>query len=117
MTVLRNARNRALLILAVSIFLACSNSSRPSDFRVGATRQAVLESFGAPIRQQTFSKQDDAIWGPIEDFWVRVPLNSSVEVWSYQVKGGTVELYFVDKSEWVQGKGFAPEGVVYEANQ
>ncbi len=113
MTVLRNARSRVLFILAVSVVLACSNSPRPGDFQVGATRQQVLESFGAPSLRQTYSKQDDAIWGPIEDFWARVPLNSTVEVWSYQVKGGTVELYFVDESERVQGKGFAPEGVVY----
>ena len=113
MTVVRNARNLALLILAVSVVLACSNSPRPGDFKVGATRQQVLESFGAPSLRKTYSKQDDAIWGPIEDFWARVPLNSSVEVWSYQVKGGTLELYFVDESERVQGKGFAPEGVVY----
>ncbi len=113
MTVLRNARNRALFILAVSFVLACSNSPRPGDFQVGATRQHVLESFGVPSLRQTYSKQDDAIWGPIEDFWARVPLNSSVEVSSYQVKGGTLELYFVDESERVQGKGFAPEGVVY----
>ena len=113
MTVLRNSRNLALLILAVSVVLACSNSPRPGDFKVGATRQQVLESFGAPSLRQTYSKQDDAIWGPSEDFWARVPLNSSVEVWSYQVEGGTLELYFVNESERVKGKGFAPEGVVY----
>jgi hypothetical protein len=113
MTVVRNARSRALLILAASVVLACSNSPQPSDFNVGATRQQVLESFGAPSLRQTYSKRDDAIWGPIEDFWARIPLNSTVEVWSYQVNGGTVELYFVDESERVQGKGFAPEGVVY----
>jgi hypothetical protein len=90
MTFLRNARNLALLILAVSVVLACSNGPRPGDFKVGATRQQVLESFGAPSLRQTYSKQDDAIWGPIEDFWARVPLNSSVEVWSYQVEGGTL---------------------------
>lgn len=113
MTVVRNARNLVLFILAVSVVLACSNSPRPGDFKVGATRQQVLDSFGVPSLRQTYSKQHDAIWGPIEDFWARVPLNSNVEVWSYQVEGGTLELYFVDESERVQGKGFAPEGVVY----
>ena len=44
---------------------------------------------------------------------MQVPLESTVEVWSYEVKGGAVELYFVDESERVRGKGFAPEGVDY----
>lgn len=105
--------DRLLFILALSFVPGCSNYPGPGDFNVGATRQEVLESFGAPSSRQTFTKQDGAIWGPIEDFWMQVPLKSTVEVWSYEVKGGVVELYFVDESERVQGKGFAPEGVDY----
>ena len=108
-----------LFSLAVAVFavLACSNTPSASDFRVGATREEVLESFGAPSRQQSLRKTSEAIWGPIEDFWSRVPLNSTVEMWAYRVEGGTVELYFIDQSEWVQGTGFAPEGAVFEGNE
>jgi hypothetical protein len=102
--------------VALLVGLACSNTPQPSDFRVGATRDEVLESFGAPSRKQSFVKRDDAIWGPIEDFWPRVPPGSTVEVWAYRVQGGTLELYFIDESERVQGTGFAPEGAVFEAD-
>ena len=44
-------------------------------------------------------------------------MGSSVEVWVYRVEGGSVELYFIDASERVQGTGFAPEGAVFEANR
>lgn len=116
-TVLRLLRSRTLLALAVSVVLACSNTPGPGDFRIGATRAEVLESFGPPARQQTFLKTSEAIWGPIEDFWSRVPLNSTVEVWAYRVEGGTVELYFIDHSDQVQGTGFAPEGAVFEGGR
>lgn len=96
--------------------LACSNTPKPSDFHVGATRKEVLETFGVPSREQSFVKTGEAIWGPIEEFWSQVPLNSTVEIWAYRVQGGTVELYFVDGSERVQGTGFAPEGAVFEAD-
>lgn len=112
----RFLRSRALLVATVVPGLACSNTPRPSDFRVGATREEVLESFGAPSREQSFFKTGEAIWGPIEEFWSQVPLNSTVEVWAYRVEGGSVELYFVDESERVQGTGFAPDGAVFEAD-
>lgn len=106
----------APLVVAVFVVMACSKTPSPDDFRVGATREQVLDSFGVPARQQSFLKTGEAIWGPIEDFWSRVPMNSTVEVWTYQVKGGSVELYFIDESVRVQGTGFAPEGAVFEGS-
>ena len=112
----RFSRSRVLFAATLVLGLTCSKAPRPSDFRVGTTREELLESFGAPSREQSFFKTGEAIWGPIADFWSRVPLNSTVEVWAYRVQGGTVELYFVDDSERVQGTGFAPEGAVFEAD-
>lgn len=95
----------------------CDAPPRAEDFRVGATRSEVLEAFGAPSRTQSLRKVDAAIWGPIEDFWPRVPDGSRVDVWTYRVDGGDLELYFIDGSERVQGLGFAPEGAVFEADR
>ena len=108
---------RAPLGIALFLTLACSNTPSPGDFRVGATRAEIVEVFGAPVRKQTIVKKGNAIWGPIEDFWSRVPLDSTVEVWAYRVEGGAIELYFVDESDQVQGTGFAPEGAVFEGKQ
>jgi hypothetical protein len=95
----------------------CAGPPKAEEFRVGATRSEVLEAFGAPLQKQSFRKTHEAIWGPIEDFWPRVPDGSSVDVWTYRVEGGDLELYFVDGSERVQGLGFAPEGAVFEAGR
>jgi hypothetical protein len=104
----------------VAIISATANCSRPaelpapSEFRIGATRAEILEAFGPPFREQTFYKTGDAIWGSIEEFWPQVSAGSTVEVWSYLVQAGTLELYFIDSSPHVQGKGLAPTGAVFE---
>ena len=87
-------------------------------------RSIVLATFGSPDQEQIMFKQSAAIWGPIEEFWVKVPDRAKVEIWSYEsraqlVEGsaettrGSTELYFVDDSPTVRGVGFAPKGVVY----
>lgn len=94
--------------------LGCGDLPAPGDFQVGASRSEILAAHGAPARKQSLTKTGPAVWGPIEDFWPRVPLGSSVEIWDYPVEGGTLELYFVEGSERVQATGFAPEGAVFE---
>jgi hypothetical protein len=114
-----SAGRRAWPILAVQLAVvllgapACPRTPETSDFRPGMARSRIVQQFGPPATRQTFHKSSEAIWGPIEDFWSRVPVGSTVEVWSYRVRGGSVELYFVDGSEQVQGTAFAPEGAVF----
>jgi hypothetical protein len=108
------------------MLIACDTPPRHADFEVGMSRQLVRERFGEPLRSQVMHKRDDAIWGPIEDFWSEVPLGATVEIWTYRtshetvagsdrLEPGTTELYFVDGALEVSGMGFAPEGAVYEA--
>jgi hypothetical protein len=77
------------------------------------SREQVLATFGEPQQRQSLVKSDPRIWGPIEEFWPSVKAGSRVEIWSYPARGGSVELYFVDGSPRVQGRGFAPEGAVF----
>lgn len=105
--------------LAVMLLMLTSCSETPdkpaaAEFRVGATRLEILQAFGPPAQEQLLHKSSNPIWGPIEDFWPQVPIGSKVQIWSYEVQGGRLELYFVDGSSLVQGTGFAPEGAVYE---
>jgi hypothetical protein len=112
--------------IAAGLLLACQDLPAHESFAVGASRGALLERYGEPERKTQLRKVDDRIWGPIEEFWPRVPVGSSVEVWQYRTTAeleagssrrtpGTTEIYFVDGSEQVSGLGFAPEGVVYES--
>lgn len=112
----RLGRLFAVFLLA---FPGCSRQieqPKASDFHVGATRTEILETYGTPLQEQSVHKTGNAIWGPIEEFWSQVPLGSTVDVWSYAVQGGSVELYFIDGSGRVQGIGFAPEGAVFEGD-
>ena len=112
-------RDRAVLVAAAVCWggLACSRPPTATEFQVGVTREQVIESFGVPAHEEWLLKTDEVIRGPIETFWARVPMRSTVETWVYPVVGGTVELYFVDGSERVQGTAFAPDGGVFEAGR
>lgn len=103
--------------MALALGGGCSKPPAAGEFDVGATREALRDAFGEPMDRQEFHKTSAGIAGPIEDFWSRVPLYSTVEVWTYRVEGGTVELYFIDGSERVLGTGFAPQGAVFEAKR
>jgi hypothetical protein len=107
----RPLRLQALLAAAL---LACGGPPEAGEFQVGATRAELLAAHGEPAEKQTLHKTGEAIWGPIEGFWAQVPAGGTVETWSYPVQDGSVELYFVDGSQQVQGMGFAPEGAVFE---
>ncbi len=121
---------RSLLasVAVVCVLLACNGTPRHDEFASGMSRSALRERFGEPLRSTRIQKTDDAVWGPIEEFWSRIDVGSRVEIWSYRSthkweegdgppRPGTTELYFVDGSSTVSGLGFAPDGVVYEAGE
>lgn len=116
---------RCLFAIWAALALACEGLPAHESFAVGMSRATILERYGEPDRTSRLRKQDDRVWGPIEDFWPRVALGSTVEIWQYRTTAeweadsgrrtrGTTEVYFVDRSPSVSGLGFAPEGVVYE---
>jgi len=117
MTTPRRFKNvRTAISVALPLILvtgACRSLPERSDFRVGMSRDSVVSTFGEPDQRQSMVKQEEPIWGAIEEFWGSVAIGSKVDIWSYKVEGGTMELYFVDDSSRVTGTGFAPEGAVF----
>jgi len=115
-------------ILIVFTVSCADTTPLHSQFHIGTSREEITSRFGAPTRIQTFTKQGQAIWGSIEDYWERVPQGSSVEIWAYRskinlegadesyVQTGETELYFVDSSYSVNAIGFHFDGAVYEGN-
>ena len=119
-------RWRALVFGLACVLFACDAAPRHDEFSTGMERDVIQERFGEPLRSREMRKTSEGVWGPIEDFWSRVPLGSTVEIWSYRTthewmagsdedEPGVTELYFVDASRTVSGLGFAPDGVVYAA--
>ena len=115
----RTTRARLLASLLAWLLVACGAApgARLDDFELGMSRAAVVERFGEPARRQTLVKTQPQIWGPIESFWDGVAMGARVELWSYPVEGGAAELYFVNGSTEVQGKGFADARAVYEPGE
>ncbi len=105
------------VVITLALVLGCASLPDAAQFPPGLSRTQLLERFGPPAHRKSFHKTGEGIWGPIESFWSRVPRGSTVEIWTYPVRGGTVELYFVDGSERAQGAEFSPEGAVYEGGR
>lgn len=101
------------IMLSGLALTACKSAPHRSDFRVGMPRQEVVAKFGEPHSRQSLVKSDSIIMGPIESFWPFVAMGARVDIWSYAIDGGRVELYFVDDSSEVKGTGFAVQGAVY----
>jgi hypothetical protein len=111
-----------LPIVLLGSVAACDGRTH-ADFELGMARSEVLSRFGQPEDQQILFKSSNAIFGPIEDFWPRVPEGAKVEIWSYKSTqsnsgalggiSGSTELYFVNGSNTVDGIGFAVKGAVY----
>jgi len=122
------SRRTLLWALVVTGVVACIRAPDHAEFAIGMTRAEVIDRFGEPERKQVIRKAAEPIWGAIETFWSEVPLGSEVEIWSYSTRirdtndggspssDGVTELYFVDGSGTVNGIGFAPRGVVFEAD-
>ncbi len=121
-------RHLIFSILIVSIASCADATPMHSEFHIGTSREEITSRYGVPARIQTFTKQRQAIWGPIEDYWDQVQQGSTVEIWAYRSKinlegavesyaeSGETELYFVDSSNTVNAIGFHLEGAVYESS-
>jgi hypothetical protein len=115
-------------VVCLAAGLSCGPElPRHHDFTVGMSREDVRARFGEPGRTQQLTKSDERIWGPIEDFWARVPVGATVEIWAFpsmmslespegsSPQPGQTELYFINGSDTVDGIGFYVEGAVYES--
>jgi len=111
---------KTYIILPIGIILAtmlvgCTGSSEPihQQVEVGQTKQEIIDAVGEPDSKENTVKNAEHINGPEEDFWDDIPMGAELEVWGYEDRGGHLNLYFVDGSDRLDYKAFAPEGVVY----
>ena len=111
-----------ILQLCMIVITVVGCSEGPTDklrthagFSVDMTQDQLRAEFGEPQGIDNLIKTDESIWGPVEAIWSRLKIGENIEIWSYQVEGGSTELYFLRGSNTVDDLAFAPEGVVYEA--
>ena len=105
----------SILVLSVLTVTIASCVSLPSavDFEIGVSKSELLAEYGSPSTIRHIVKERGAVFGPIETFWSGLSDGDRVEIWSYGVEGGSVELYFLNETNRVDGTGFAAEGAVY----
>ena len=107
-------RNITISILLLAVLpSACTSLPVSDDFEIGMTKAAFRERFGEPAETQSLVKRTEFVFGPVETFWSSMNMGDTVEIWSYRSSGGHVELYFLNGSDAVSGKGFNDENAVY----
>ena len=106
-------KTTALIVLLAVVAPACVSLPGSDDFEIGMTKTVLRERFGEPADTQEVVKSTEYIFGPVETFWATMEIGDEVEIWSYPSPGGHVELYFLNDSDAVSGKGFNDENAVY----
>ncbi len=96
-----------------TLIATCRSLPAPSEFRSGMKRADLKARFGDPVRTETLTKQIEHVFGPIETFWSSVPMGSTVEIWSFEARGGRAEVYFLDGADVASGTGFHHKNAVY----
>jgi hypothetical protein len=84
--------------------------------KIGQEKNEIKKILGTPIDIKQTAKSSEQIWGPEEEFWSEIPMKAKLEVWRYKSENGQLNLYFVNGSNKLSFKAFAPVGVVYESN-
>lgn len=104
-----------VLLVLVGVYLG---EDKEDAFRMvlpGVTKDYIKARLGEPYEKLSFPKTKDAVWGPEEEFWDKIPNNSVLDLWRYQDDTGHLNLYFKEGDERLAYKAFAPKGVVYES--
>ncbi|MDP3260437.1 MAG: hypothetical protein Q8M34_07620 [Thermodesulfovibrionales bacterium] len=79
----------------------------------GQSKQAITELLGEPVEKKVIVKRNKYIWGPQEEFWDEIPMETQLEVWKYEFSDGYLNLYFINEGNHLNYKAFAPKGVIY----
>jgi len=101
------------LLVLPAVSLAREYSKVSGLIHKGLARQEIVKILGEPVERGITAKTNRFIWGPEEDFWDRIPMGTSLEVWKFQFADGTLRLYFINSAEALDFTAFAPKGVIY----
>ena len=106
---------RLITVLVVAVCVGCDGEVERARVEVGQSKDAIRGILGEPDETTTHTKQNEHIWGPEEAFWDEIAMGAELEVWTYRLDDGQLNLYFVDGSDELSFRAFAPTGVVYES--
>lgn len=109
-----------IILIGVLFFVFCpiacyakNYSEVEGKIKQGQSKQAIIELLGEPSYKTTTIKRNRYIWGPQEEFWDDIPMETRLEVWKYEFSDGHLYLYFINEGEHLNYKAFAPKGVIY----
>jgi len=109
---------RIILVIIILLASSCSEKKNTSTLvEIGQTKEQIRKVLGEPFEIRNFNKTSTVIWGPEEEFWDKIPNGKMLEVWHYKDSNGQLNLYFVERNDYLSYKAYVPNNVVYESNQ
>lgn len=103
-------------VIIVSYPVACyakAYSKLEGKITAGQSKQEIKNLLGEPAEKKIIVKRNKYIWGPEEEFWDKIPMETILEVWGYEFSDGHLNLYFINKGDRLNYKAFSPQGVIY----
>lgn len=104
------------VLFLVSYPLVChaiNYSTIEGKINKGQSKQTIIELLGKPIEKNIIVKHNRFIWGPEEEFWDDIRMETRLEIWKYKLSDGNLNLYFINGGEHLDYRAFAPKGVIY----
>ena len=105
------------LLLVVPLTSLGGGGNISDRVEVGQTKEQITQQLGRPYQMEKLKKLSHYIWGPEEEFWDKIPEGMMLEVWRYISPEGRLNLYFMDGSDKLAYKAFAPKGRIYESGK
>jgi len=96
---------RFVVIVFFSIFIvACDRQNLSETSYLGVNKTYLIEKLGEPDQIEELVRNEDHIFGPIEELWYKIEMGEKIVTWKYETSDGWKELYFINDSTGVVGE-------------
>jgi len=111
----------AIILSLVTIIIAgCKENVNLDDdqerlpkIQVMDSKIGIREKYGEPQSIENIVKDSEQIFGPEENFWHKIPLGATLEVWGYINGKAAILVYFENGSEFVNYISLHHQDMVY----
>ena len=71
---------------------------------MGKNKAYLLETLGEPDEVEELVRNEEHVFGPIEDLWYKINMGEKIVTWKYATGDGRKELYFLNDTSEVAGE-------------
>ena len=96
---------RFIIFVVLCVLLsACGREDLSETSYLGVDQSHLKEVLGEPDKIEELVRNEEHIFGPIEDLWYKIAMGEKIVTWKYETSDGWKELYFLNDSTEVVGE-------------